>query len=721
MKKNSRTHLMASILLLSFSILFLFVFGRFVYIQAKGEVNNVSLKKWAQEIREVTHTISAERGKIYDNNGNLLAYDRSLYRVYAVVDEQYSENAKEPMHVDDAKKTAKQLAPFLNLEEKVIEERINKGKADGLFQVEFGHQGRHLTKQTKEEIEQLNIPGIYFLEELVRYYPNGVFASHIIGFTKNEDDKEAVGMTGIEAVKNDLLSGTNGYITYQRDKYNKKLLNIDETVKSAENGHDIYLTIDQKIQILLEDVLSEVDEKYRPERVTAVVMNPKTGEVLAMSNRPSYDPNDPGEVENWYNDVISSPFEPGSTVKMFTWAAAIDSGVYNGQEYYQSGSYRIHEKVQAINDHNGGRGWGMITYDEGFLRSSNVAASMLVWNKIGPERFYEYLKAFHFDEKTDIDLPNEIPGKILYNYPVEKLTSSFGQGGTLTPIQQMKAATAIANEGKMMKPFVIKKIVDSNSGKVIEEKVPEVIGEPISKETAKQMLDLLYGVVNDDKGTGKPYRLKGYSVAGKTGTAEIPNPHGRGYLTGHGNSVYSFLGMAPKDDPQIMMHVAVKKPKISYQEAGSDVVSYIFNNVMENSLRYLNINPDQDSENDTVEAISFPEIIGKNVEDVRSLLKKKNFNFTIIGDGKKVVSANVKEGEKTFTDHHVIVVTDRLTMPNLTGWSKRDVLHLAQLIGIDVTTKGSGYVSKQNVKAGEKISNNNKLKVELTPIEKKKE
>lgn len=719
MKKNSRTHFMASLLLIIFSILFLLVMGRFVYIQAKGEVNNVSLQKWAQEKREVTHTLKAERGKVFDSNGKLLAYDRSLYRIYAIVDETYTQNKNNPKHVVNSEEVGKHLSTFINLSAEEITSNINEAKSEGRFQVEFGLDGRNITKQTKEEIEKLHLPGIYFLDEAVRYYPNGMFASHIIGFTQNTDDEKTVGMTGVEAIKDELLSGSDGYITYERDRYDKKLLNTNELVKKAKDGHDIYLTIDQKIQILLEDVLAEVDDKYSPKRITAVVMNPKTGEILAMSNRPSYDPNNPGEVENWYNDVISSPFEPGSTVKMFTWAAAIDSGVYNGNELYQSGSYRIHEKVRPINDHNGGRGWGPISYNEGFLRSSNVAASKLVWEKMGPDQFYDYIKAFHFDEKTGIDLPSEIAGQILYNYPAEKLTTSFGQGGTLTPIQQMKAATAIANEGKMMRPYVVKKIVDTNKNEVIEEKQPEIVGEPIKKETAEQVLNLLHDVVNDDRGTGKPYRLKDYSVAGKTGTAEIPNPNGSGYLTGHGNSVYSFLGMAPKDDPQIMMLVAVNQPNISYEQSGSDVVSYIFNGVMENSLRYLNIAPDIEKNDETVETITMPDVIDKNKVDVDANLHNLGVNYTIIGDGKKIVSANILADEQVFKDTHIILITDRPLMPNLIGWSKRDIFQLGDLLNIDTSVKGSGYVSKQNIKQGESLKDDTKIEVELNTNDKK--
>src|SRR5690625_223152 len=217
-------------------------------------------------------------------------------------------------------------------------------------------------------------------------------------------------------------------------------------------------------------------------------MKPKTDEILDISNRPSYNPTDPAEVENWYNDVISTPVEPGSAVKMFTWAAAIEEGVYNGEETFESGSYTVNERIQPINDHNRGEGWGSISYNEGFQRSSNVAAAKLAWEKIGTDTFLEYLQAFDFDKPTEIDLPGEVEGQILYNWPLEKLTSSFGQGSTLTPIQQMKAATAIANDGKMLQPYVIKRIVDSSTGEIMEEKNANVVGEPISEETSDQVL-----------------------------------------------------------------------------------------------------------------------------------------------------------------------------------------------------------------------------------------
>lgn len=716
MKKNKSTNIVASLLMIFFMFLFLIVSGRYIYIQATGVVSDVSLTEWAKDKRETSVVLPAERGEIYDHSGMTLAYNRPAYRIYAILDPEYSTNQKEPKHVVDPQKTAEKLAPFLDLEETEIQEKIEKGIEEERFQVEFGKTGKNLSQQTMEEIKSLNLPGIYFLEEAIRYYPNGMFASHIIGFAQeDEETEELTGITGVENAKNKLLGGTDGFLQYQRDRYNKKLVDPKEVVQKPEDGHDIYLTIDQKIQTLLEDALSQVDEKYDPERITAVVMDPKTGAILALGNRPSFNPNNPEDVENWYNDVISTPFEPGSTTKMFTWAAAIDSGNYNGNEYFQSGRYVVNEKIEPINDHNQGAGWGSITFDEGFRRSSNVAASKLVWEKIGAETFLEYLERFDFDKKTDIDLPNEVAGKILYNWPSEKLRAAFGQGSTTTPIQQVKAASAIANKGKMVKPYVIQKIVDSNTGDVIEEKEPVVVGEPISEETAAQMLDLLESVVNSKDGTGKPYRLDDYTVAGKTGTAQIPNSNGKGYLRGSHNNIFSFLGMAPKDDPQLIMHVSVKQPKLEPGESGSEPVSFIFNNVMENGLHYMNIEPDKETEQSTAETETFPEVLNKDVNTVTKQLEKTGANITVIGNGEKIVAANIAEGDKFFPNQRIMLLTDKPTMPDIIGWSHRDVLSLANLLEVNVETSGVGYVKKQSIKEDKKIDDKTTLKVELAP------
>jgi len=730
MKKNKSTNVMAGILMVSFIGVFLVISGRFFYIQATGEVNDVSLEKWAKEKRTSSYSIPAERGRIYDRTGMTLAYDQPTFRLYATVDEAFSENQKNPQHVEDPEKTAEKLANLLDADEDELLSILESGIENDKTQVEFGKSGRGISQQTKEEIEDLNLPGINFMKESMRYYPNGMFASHIIGFARSieaEDEDGNIdtginGITGIEHEKNELLKGKDGFISFERDKYNKKLLDPNEVIKKPVDGQDIYLTIDQKVQTLLEDVMTQVDEEYSPERISAIVMNAKSGEIIAMGNRPSYNPNNPTDVENWYNDAVSIPFEPGSSMKMFTWAAAIEEGVYNGNETYKSGTYRVNEQVQPIRDHNGGEGWGTITYDEGFLRSSNVASSKLLWEKMDSDTYLDYLHAFDFDKKTGIDLPGEAVGTISYTYPRDKLSTTFGQGTTLTPIQQVKAATAIANEGEMLKPYVIKKIVDSNSGDIVEENSAEVVGKPISKETANQVLDLLENVVTSEEGTGQMYALDNYSAAGKTSTSQIPDPNG-GYLRGYGNNIFSFMGMAPAEDPQLIMYVSVKQPDLETDEGyaqGSAPVSFIFKNVMENSLRYLDIEPDKENENET-EEISIPDFNIDNVKKAKKELEKQGINVTVIGSGDKVVAANVTEGEKLLPNDRVLLLSDKATMPDITGWSLRDVFQLGNLLELDIHVNGNGYVVSQSIKSNKPIKKGDNLSVELTPPKEKEQ
>ncbi|HLS20146.1 MAG TPA: penicillin-binding transpeptidase domain-containing protein [Bacillota bacterium] len=724
MEKSKTTQFMTAVLIVSFVCIFVGLSGRFLYIQATGTVDNVSLKEWAEEKRASRYELAASRGAIYDKEGITLAYDRRTYRLYAVIDEKQTVHKDNPRHVEDVDHTAEVLAQHIDADESYIRERLLNGIEKNLTQVEFGLAGKELTIEQKEEIEALRLPGINFFEEAVRHYPNGLFASHVLGFAREEyieaeDKHQTTGMIGIERKYDEYLQGEPGYVIYQRDFFKSKLLEANENVKSSYDGNDIYLTIDQKMQVLLEDTMSEVEKKYSPESMSAIIMHAKTGEVLALSNRPSFDPNNPKDVQNWYNDVISSPFEPGSTMKMFTWAAAIDAGVYDGTEQFQSGKYQINPVVDPVHDHNQGRGWGKIPFDEGFRRSSNVAASMLVWEKLGPETYYEYLQAFDLDKPTNIDLPGEIPGQILFSWPREKLSTSFGQGSTLTPIQQVKAATAIVNSGEMLQPYVVKKIIDPETEEVIIENERTVVSQPISEEAANETLQLLGDVVNSDDGTGRPYRLDAYTVGGKTGTAQIPDPEG-GYLKGRENNVFSFLGVAPLDDPALIMFVSVTKPELANDEVGSKPVSYIFKNVMENSLHYLNIEPDKEEQRDSI-AVTIPSLNGQP-KAVKEQLEKLGLTVTVIGSGENIVASNMQEGDKAFARQRIILVTDKPKMPNIIGWSLRDVYQLAELLELNIETIGNGYVITQSIKKGTKLKQDDYLGVEFNlPNEQTKE
>lgn len=716
MRKHKYTNRFTSIWIVLFTIGFLIIAGRFLYIQITGNVQNVSLIEWAENVRKTSVTLESERGAIMDSSGNLLAFNRPVYKMYAILSEDFSANSSKPLHVKDFEKTANELSAVIDMDASEILKRLEKGKASDAFQIEFGKDGKDLSEKEKDEIQALELPGINFMKESKRYYPNNNFASHIIGFVnESEDEKTVQGITGIEQMFNKYLIGEDGYINYQRDRYNKKLLQKDVHMKEAENGFDVFLTIDQKIQSLLEDILDQMVEKYEPERMTTVVMNAKTGEILALANRPSVNLNQIGEVQNWYNDAISTPVEPGSTMKIFTWAAAIDAGIYDAEETYLSGKYKIHEIENAVNDHNYGKGWGYITYDEGFYRSSNVAASKLVWEKLDEATYLDYLDAFDLFEKTNIELPNEKVGQLTFNYPSDKIRTAFGQSSTVTPLQQMKAATAIANKGEMVQPIIVKKIVDPATGETVKEAQRTVVGKPITEETSEKMLDLMTGVVEEEGGTGRKFQLDSYTTLGKTGTAQMPNMVTGGYKDG--GVMHSFLGMAPSEDPEIMVYVSVQNPELKESEFGNDVVSTIYTNIMENSLHYLHVQPDNDQLKEA-KKVSIPTITGKTKEEAEFLLKDFE-KVVFVGKGKKVVKVNY-EDTTVYNSQKMIVLLEEPTIPDFIGWSQRDVHHFAEMANISIKTNGEGFVKKQSVKKGSVLEEGMTIELELEANKKKK-
>ncbi|MCM3089488.1 penicillin-binding protein [Cytobacillus sp. AMY 15.2] len=720
MKKQPNINLGAAILFLIFSLLFFVLIFRFVSIQATGEAAGHALAAKAQQKYEREKTIQAKRGTIYDRNGEVIAEDTISYKLVAILDK-----SMKPDYVKDPGKTAAALSKAIDLEESEIYRILTKKTKDGdkPFQVEFGKEGRDLPLKTKREIEDMKLPGITFITDSKRFYPNGVFASHLVGYVEKKKTKtnttDTVGMLGLEQSLNKALTGKDGKFSYESDIWGYLLPNGDQKIQPAQNGKDVYLTIDKKIQTFLEDSMNKVDEEYKPKKMVAVVADAKTGEILAMGQRPSFHPKTKEGIEDtWHNEVIENSFEPGSTMKIFTLAAAIEEGKFDPNEWYKSGSYKVTENSPAIRDHNQGRGWGSITYLEGVQRSSNVAFAKIVKEKLGYEKYREYLTKFGFENPTGIDLPNETGGKIAYEWPLDKVTTGFGQGTAITPIQQIQAATAIANDGKMMQPHVISSIVNSDKNEVVNKTEPKVKGKPISAETAKKARDILGTVVSSENGTGyKRYNIEGYEVARKTGTAQIPDPNGGGYLTGHENFIFSFLGMAPKDDPELIIYVAVQQPDIDLSTNGAEPVAKIFTPVMKSSLQYLNIEPAKELKANSEQA---PEVEGKTVEEAKAELKKSGFEAIVLGKGSKVQRQvpgnmyNLLEGER------VILKTDgELTVPDMDGWSLRDVMKVAKIADLKLNTVGSGYVAKQNLKAGSALRKGDYLIVELEqPAEK---
>lgn len=709
----------AAILFGLFGLLFFVLLFRYFSIQISGEVDGQPLAAKAQEKYSREGNLAALRGNILDRNGGVIAEDTNAYKLIAILDKKMTTNPKKPQHVKNPDKTAKELAKYLEMDESEIYSILTTGIRNKKFQVEFGKEGKDITNQTKKKIEDLKLPGITFLRESKRFYPNGVFASHLVGYADRIEQKDktikSIGKMGIEKILNDELTGKNGKLNFESDLWGYILPDEKEKITPAQNGNDVYLTIDQKIQTFLEDAMNKVDKEYKPQKIIAIVADPKTGEILAMGQRPSFHPKTKEGIEKgWHNEAIETSFEPGSTMKIFTLAAAVQEKVFNPNETYQSGSYQVTKKDKAIHDHNYS-GWGTITYLEGVQRSSNVAFAKIAKEKLGFEKFREYLTKFGFDKPTGIDLPDETSGKIQFTYPIEKITTAYGQGTAITPIQQIQAATAIANDGKMIKPHVVKKIVNHDTGETIKSTTPEVVSTPISKETAKQVRDILETVVTSPKGTGGRYKIDGYSVAGKTGTANIPGPNGR-YLQGADNYMFSFLGMAPKDDPKLIVYVAVQQPDLDGTGLGALPVSAIFNPVMKNSLQYLNIQP---SKSQKAQLNKLSDFIGKSVEATEKELKAKDIETVVIGNGTKVVRQLPESGTTVLEGEKVIIQTngDKLA-PDMTGWSLRDVMKVANIAGLKLNSKGQGYVTQQNIQPKTIMRNGDFLIVDLkTPEE----
>ncbi|MEY8347454.1 penicillin-binding transpeptidase domain-containing protein [Bacillus cereus] len=705
MKMNmnkSHTNKGAGYFMIFFLLLFLVLLARFFYIQATGTVHGQDLKKLAQDKHNKNGVLEANRGTIYDQNGHVLAQDANSYKIVAEL------KGGDP--VKDKEDTAKKIAGVLGEGEDEILSALNKDKS----QVELGALGKNLTKETKEQIEALKLPGISFVTEKARVYPNGDFASYVLGYAK-PDDKTGIaeGKFGLEKSLDKYLRAENGSVAYTGDRRGVSLDGGKQSVKPPKNGENVYLTIDQRIQGFLEEAMKAADQHYEPEMLIGVVADPKTGKILGMSSRPSYDPNK-RDIEYFLNDPIANAYEPGSTMKIFTLAAAINEGVYNGQEYYQSGTYPVGNR--KIKDHNGGAGWGSITFDEGVERSSNVAFAILADQKLGPERFRQYIHKFGLDEKTGIDLPGEGKNTIIFDQQIQQVTTAFGQGSTVTPIQLVQAATAIANDGKMMKPYTIDRIVDPITNKAELQNKPEEVGQPVTKETAAQVRQLLEQVVTSPKGTGNAYKIDGYSVGGKTGTAQIPDGKG-GYMTGKENYIFSFLGMAPMEDPQLIVYLAIKQPKLKDNEYGAQPLAEMFKSVTKNSLEYLKIKPNEvkDSKKYVKEQQAVvPDVTGKTMEEAKATLEKDKFRPIILGEG-KVKQQVPKATEKTLKGDRVFLVGDKPLMPNIQGWALRDVMNLAKTLNLNLKPSGTGYVTEQSVAEGTPLQPGTELAVTLVP------
>lgn len=684
-------------------IFFLFIFVlilRLGYLCLTGKVDGINLKSFANKRNTKKETLYALRGNIYDVNGDVLAQTINSYTIIAYLDESRSKDSKVPLHVVNKEDTAEKLATVLDMSKEQILERLNK-KA---YQVEFGSKGKGLTELQKEAIENLNLSGIDFITTHKRYYPNNNFLSYVIGYTSSDENGNMKGLMGIEKQYDEKMTGTNGFVKYQKDLNGYKFPNSNEIRKEKIDGNDVYLTIDSNVQMSLETAINKAQNESSANWIVAVVADAKTGKILGSATSPSFNPNTK-DIKNYLNPLVSYTYEPGSVMKTYSYMAALENNPtwdpYNTN--CETGPYEIGD--DTVRDWNK-TGWGLIPYSRGYTLSSNTCVANMIKNYLSKQKLMDYYKKLGFGQKTNIDLPNEYTGKVKFKYDVEVVNAGFGQGITTTPIQQIKALTAISNNGVILNPYIVSKTVNSSTKEVTYKAVVKEGEKVASTETINKIKDLMYRVVNSDSSetTGSKYKMDGYDLIGKTGTAQIANPRTGKYYDGKYDYITSFSGMYPKDDPKVILYVAFQR---SYS---SNVLPQTVQTIVRDTAKYLGIFEEAPEINKEVTTYKLGSYKNKTTESVKQALDALGASYVIFGDGNKVISQYPNKNSKVSTKDKVFIFTNgTITMPDLTNYSVKEADVVLSKLGIKHTINASGYIGYQSVSAGTVINSDTEV------------
>lgn len=690
--KKRVTIKISKFIILVVAFLFVAIICKLSYVVLSDKVDGINLKDKSASISTVKKTLYADRGNIYDINGEELASTVNSYTVIAYLNSNKT-------NVSDKEKTAKELAPILNMTEEKLIELLNKK----LYQVELRPGGYGITEVVKARIEKLELPGIDFIKNSKkRYYNKSTFASYIIGYAKVLDDGKISGELGIEGYYDDILSGTNGYTKYLKyTSSNYKIPNTNEDTKKAKDGSDIYLTIDSSIQLIAEKAVSSMKEKFNTDWAVFTVMDAKTGAIVASATNPNFNPNDTNTIKEYMNPLLSYQYEPGSVMKVFSFASSMEEGKYDGEETFKSGSYTLDDGT-VIRDSER-KGWGTISFDEGFARSSNVAATTLAL-RLGVDKLSEYYNNLGFGKKTGIELSNEAIGDIEMVYQSELATASFGQGVSVTAIQMLQALSAMTNDGTVIKPYIVDKVVDQNDN-ITYQGERQVVKKVYSTNTVNKMHEIMKKVID----INKYWQVNNVSIMGKTGTAQIASPKG-GYLTGTYDYIKSFAGIFPADDPKYIVYVAGKKPETNLGSWAKVITTAI-----EEIASYAKLTESK-SDADPSKIIKLDNYISKNLDITLEELKNKKINIITIGNGKYIINQYPLKNKTLLSGEKLFLLTNdkEIKMENLKGWSLSEVKTYCNLIGLNLEYSGYGYVINQSIEENAILDiNNMTLTIEL--------
>ena len=719
------------------SLLAVFLFAvflvNFAVIIGTGSKFGVDLVKEASKVHQTTRTVPAKRGTIYDRNGTPIAEDATSYNVYAIIDKEYKSANGKILYVEESQysKVAEVFHKYLDMDESYVKEQLSQ---PNLKQVSFGAKGNGITyanmMSIKKDLETAKVEGIDFTTSPNRSYPNGKFASSFIGLAQlheNEDgSKSLIGTSGVESSLNSLLAGTDGIITYEKDRLGNIVPGTEQVTRQTVNGKDVYTTLSSPLQSFMESQMDAFQEKLKGKYMTATLVSAKTGEILATTQRPTFDADTKeGITEDfvWRDILYQSNYEPGSTMKVMTLAAAIDNNTFPGGEYFNSSELKIADATIRDWDVNDGLSAGSImTYLQGFAHSSNVGMTLLQ-QKMGDATWLEYLNRFKFGVPTRFGMPDEYAGQLPADNVVNIAMSAFGQGISVTQTQMFRAFTAIANDGVMLEPKFISALYDPND-QTVRKSQREVVGNPVSKETAsltrENMIlvgtDPIYGTMYNRNDHKPVITVPGQNVSVKSGTAQIADEQNGGYLVGKTNYIFSVVTMHPSENPDFILYVTVQQP----EHFSNPWFGEFANPILERASAMKDIlnlqstakNLDQIT---TTTSYAMPSIKDSSPGDLAEELRRNLVQPIVIGSGTKIKESSVEEGTNLDANQQILLLSDKVEeMPDLYGWSKKNVETFAKWLNLEVEFEGTGeIVKKQSVRSNTALKDLQKIKITL--------
>lgn len=692
---TNRKRLLALLLAVFLLLFALIIRSGYIQLVWGQELQVKALDQWTRSL-----DVYPKRGIIYDRNKEILSQSATADSI-----------AVRPRQLADPKTTAIKLAEILDIDEDGLYEKISdKTKSEIWIK-------RQLTREESVAIRSLNIKGIYFTEEPKRYYPNGNLASHILGFTMKyaEPAEGIVGQEGIELYYDKYLKGLPGRLIMETDAQGKETPTNVERMVPPIDGWNVILTIDQVIQHFAEKAVSDAMEQYQAEKVYCIVMDPKTGDVLAMANRPDFDPNEPPRELGYEgmeafikNIAVKDNMDPGSTFKIITTAAALESGVASVNSTYNDPGYRIVDGQRIKCWKHGGHGHQ--TLHEAVQNSCNPVFMDMALG-MGASEFYDYLEKFGFGSRTGIDINGEERGVMISEASVKNVDLArigFGQSIAVTPIQLISATAAVINGGNYMEPRLVKAMeFDDGNEYIYEENKPVTLRRVISESTSSAMRDILESVVSE--GSGKNARIAGYKVGGKTGTAQKYSETGG---IKQGAVIASFIGFAPADDPQLLVLFMVDEPKVAV-DFGSVVAAPYVKMILEDSLNYMGVEPvfDGNSQEET-RMVTVPDVTGKALTDAVKELRDAGLDYLAEQTGTEVAKQMPLEGAEVMVGTTVLLYTgsgdsepgseddQQVEVPDVTNKSIREVNNILASEGLRLKTEGSGLAVSQKPEAG---------------------